>query len=345
MADPRPMIQLVAPAGSCQNILRQLRCKSAAQLINLIQGMVGDDYRVIGNAATIEAGEDDVNGGRDDDARRASDLQRGLADDRVAAIVALRGGSWLTRILPRIDFEVLRGRTNRVALFGFSELTTVINIAAAYPRAVCWYDMGPGFIPAGVARWVKTGRGQIRGTLRQQFPLELAEFFADVRAMIEGRGSSRLVRGRLVSGKLPRQSTIQLAGGTLAVLISLIGTPYARSVFRAGRWLALEDVNEAPHRIDRMLAHLRLAGILERCGGLLLGDFHDDASDQLDSVLASLNRVMPRRRGLPVVASPDFGHTWPMSPLPIGRKVTLQRQAEREVELVVPWRRLATVPG
>jgi muramoyltetrapeptide carboxypeptidase len=144
-----------------------------------------------------------------------------------------------------------------------------------------------------------------------------------------------------VAGRLPRTTPATIIGGTLSVLVSLLGTPYARSVFRKGRWLALEDVNEAPHRLDRMLAHLKLAGVLDRCGGVLLGDFHDGDHDRVEQVLASLGYILPKRSAVPIVVTKDFGHTWPMAPLPIGRKVELRR-VHGQVELVVPWAKLAT---
>jgi len=346
MADPRPVIRLTAPAGSCRRMLGELGCGSADELLALIRAAVGPAYRVTGDRRLIEATEDDARGGRSDDLRRAGDLQRALADDRVAAVVALRGGAWLTRILPRIDFDVLRHRRSRVALFGFSELTTVINVAARYPRAVCWYDLGPAFISTGLAGWaLRQGPKHLRRPAAarrwalRRFRAELAAFFRDATSLLEGRGSVRAVRGRLVAGRLPGATRVTLAGGTLAVLVSLIGTPYARSVFRSGRWLMLEDVNEAPHRLDRMVAHLHLAGALERCGGLLLGDFRDGGHDRRDAVRSSLRRVLPARSSLPVVVSDDFGHTWPMAPLPVGRPVELRRRGSR-IEVVPPWAEL-----
>lgn len=354
MADPRPILHLAAIAGSCRSMMERLGCASARELINLVQGLVGRRFRVTGNATLIEAPEDDERGGRNDDARRAADFQRALANDRVAAVVALRGGAWLTRILPRIDFDVLPARTNRVAVFGFSELTTVINIASMYPKAVCWYDLGPAFIPAGLSRYARGQKGPSRAAGddeqngeavdHEQFRDHLAAFFTDVVAMIEGRGSSRPMRGRLVAGKLPRTTPVTIVGGTLSVLVSLLGTPYARGVFRTGRWLALEDVNEAPHRLDRMLAHLKLAGILDRSGGLLLGDFHEGDRDRTEQVLTSLGRILAKRSAMPILVSADFGHTWPMAPLLIGRRVELRRTGA-QVELAVPWAKLATAPN
>ncbi len=330
----RPALHLTAPAGSCLDLMKRLGCTAAGDLISLVQTTVGLGYRVTGDQRVIEAPEDDDRGGRTDDARRAADVQRALGDDRVAAIVTLRGGAWLTRILPRIDFHVLRRRSTRLAIFGFSELTTVINIASAYAKAVCWYDMGPAFIPAGLSRDGRPSGECVRERLH--------DFVTDAVAMIEGRGSCRRIEGRLVSGRLAASTAATIVGGTPSVLVSLIGTPYARSLFRPGRWLALEDVNEAPHRLDRMLAHLKLAGILDRCAGLLLGDFHEGEHDRTGQVLASLRHLLPKRPAKPIIVTKDFGHIWPMAPLLIGRRVDLLREGDR-VRLAVPWSKLATV--
>ncbi len=344
-------IHIVAIAGSCRGILHRLGCGSAKDLISMIQDIVGGRYRVTGNARLIEAGEDEMKAGRNDDVSRASNFQRALANDQTAAIISLRGGSWLTRILPRIDFGVLRQRRSKVALFGFSELTTVINIASAYPKAVCWYDMGPAFIPAGLSRYARLAKGMTKpGESRQWANAELmkhfAEFFTDTVNMIEGRGSSRRIVGQLVAGKMPSSAPAKISGGTLSVLVSLLGTPYARSVIGKGRWLALEDVNESPHRIDRFIAHLKLSGVLANCAGILLGDFHHGESDYIKQVLASLKMSLPANSPLPIIASQDFGHTWPMAPLLIGRKIEFRRTAgtrsAKGVELVIPWNRLAT---
>jgi len=145
-------LHLIAPAGSCRRFLSQLDVSSAEELFALIQRTVGERYSVTGDALLIDADEDDDRGGRNDDVRRAADIHDALGDDNTAAIVSLRGGAWMTRILPRIDFDVLSSRSRPVAVFGFSELTTLVNIVGAHRNGRGVYDMGPAFLTYGLKR-------------------------------------------------------------------------------------------------------------------------------------------------------------------------------------------------
>lgn len=352
-------IHLLAVAGPCRRLLPALKCRSAEQLISIVQRAVGDAYQVTGEKRLIEAVEDLSIGGRDDDALRAADLQRALADDEVAAVVALRGGSWLTRILPRVDFDVLAQRRTRVALFGFSELSTIINIAAQYESAVCYYDYCPAFIRPGMTRWGQQHLGEITDQkitdsleaqivasrwARSQFAGKFVEFFADAVAMLDGHGSSRSVTGRLVQGTLPRTAQAVAVGGNLSVIVALLGTHYESALYLKDRWLLIEDINEWPHRIDRHLANFSIAGRLNDCAGILLGDFHGEDGDQNELIHAILRHHLPVTRELPVIQLREVGHIWPMSPLPIGRPLSLELKENDAVAIDIPWRSLAVTP-
>ncbi len=148
--DRLPIIRLWSVAGSCSGMLEQLNCRDTSALVERVQQAVGADFRVTADPELIEAGENDFRGGRDDDDARAQEINATFANDQICAAVALRGGAWLTRVLPRIDFNVLRRRTNRLALFGFSELTPLINIAGRFPKVIAYHDLCPAFIFAGL---------------------------------------------------------------------------------------------------------------------------------------------------------------------------------------------------
>jgi len=107
-------------------------------------------------------------------------------------------------------------------------------------------------------------------------------------------------------------------GGNLAVLTSLIGTPYMPAV--EGGVLFVEDVNEQPFRIERMLYQLHLSGILDQQQALVLGDFsggkafdYDNGYD-LDAVIDQMRSVI----GIPIVTGLQFGHVPDMLTLPVG---------------------------
>ena len=107
----------------------------------------------------------------------------------------------------------------------------------------------------------------------------------------------------------------ELVGGNLAVLTSLLGTPFAPSLL--GKILFLEDVGEAPYRVDRMLAQLRLSGQLDAAAGFVLGGFTE--ADSAQAVLADYLLAL----GKPVLGGWPSGHCRPHQVLPFGVRVEL----------------------
>ena len=87
----KPIIHLWSIAGSDRNIARQLGLRSTPQLVDLVQDAVGSGYKVTANLKLFEAKVNAHQGGRSDDAARARDIERALADDRIAARVSGRG--------------------------------------------------------------------------------------------------------------------------------------------------------------------------------------------------------------------------------------------------------------
>jgi muramoyltetrapeptide carboxypeptidase LdcA involved in peptidoglycan recycling len=322
-----PVIHLLASASTCQPLLGCFKVRSYRRIVELAQHAVGPDYEVTADTALMNPRVDERWGGRRDDERRCRDLQGALADDRTAAIVTLRGGAWFTRLLPRLDFGVLDARRRVVHVFGFSELATLVNIAAAHPMARGYYHHDIGFLNPDPDQW----RATLDAYLRQ---------IVDV---IEGRPVERPVTGRLVRGTLPRRREIRVVGGCLQVLSVLYGTPFASCLDTAGRWLALEECYDDLVSIDRHLAHLRLAGAFDCCAGVLLGDLRFDeheghVDDLTDAVLALLALHLPPGREKAVVAHGNFGHCHPAGLLPLNAPLTMTRGtgADRRQVTITP---------
>jgi muramoyltetrapeptide carboxypeptidase len=346
----RPLIHLIAPAGVCRPFLDALGMDSARGLVQMIQELIGSHIGVRGDETLIEAVEDERRGGRNDDAHRAGDIEEALADDAVRGVVAVRGGAWFTRVLPLIDFSVLEGRTQPIAVFGFSELTTLVNIVGGFDAGRGVYDMGPAFLTYGLKRYATMQAGpHAHATgppaqwVDQRLRLELETFFRDVASMMGGRGSSRPVEARVLRGSLPDRFEARVVGGNLTVLSAMVGSAYDRFVRPNGRWLLIEDFNDKLERIDRFLAHLTLAGYWDQCAGILLGDFHKGYEDLTASVLALLPHHLPRGRSIPLLHAPQIGHTWPMAPIPLNRAITVERAEENTVALTWPGSDLQTV--
>jgi muramoyltetrapeptide carboxypeptidase len=179
-----------------------------------------------------------------DDAARAAELNALFADPEVRAILFARGGYGTARLLPRLDLEGLR-RSPRL-LVGFSDLTALF----AALQAGGDYPVGYGPNLADLARPSRYHAASFR------------------RFLAEGPGGERLA----LSGcrtLVPGRAEGMLLGGCLTLLQTLVGTPWQPRF--EGALLFLEDWREEPYRVDRMLLHLRQAGMLRGIRALLFG--------------------------------------------------------------------------
>jgi muramoyltetrapeptide carboxypeptidase len=339
--DPRPgvsapRIHLLSVAGSDRDLPQQLGLAGFDDLVEMTQDAVGGAFTITATPQLLNAATDDRRGGRSDDQQRAEELTRCFADDAVAALVALRGGAWLTRILPRVDFTALRRRSGPMSLFGFSELTTLVNIAGAFPQVRAFYDLGPAYLrtslrdhPAVEAEPAPADAqpGDKERALAVRFAAAFREFFTDISHTVATGRSRRILRGELLAGRIADGCEMQIVGGCLSVLVTLCGTPFQRCINAADKWLALEDLREEPYRLDRYLAQLNLSGVLDACAGILLGDFHTtDDSDQTAVMLELLRIHLPAGRDVPIIGRCNFGHCHGVAPVPIHR--SLQVRAE-----------------
>jgi muramoyltetrapeptide carboxypeptidase LdcA involved in peptidoglycan recycling len=338
----RPRIHLLAVAGACRPFFDATGFHRAADFLAHVQHLVGDAYDVSADEALLDASEDERDGGRRDDARRAADIEAALADDRVAALVSVRGGAWFTRVLPRIDFKIIERRARPVAVLGFSELTTLVNIVAAREQALGIYDTGPGFLPYGMRRYAalhhhvhdsdaaREPHGMGRGAaadrwMRDNIRAELERWARALVRLIETGDPPRPITARLARGRVPETFTMTCVGGTLVVWTTLLASPYLADIAPAGKWLVLEEINEKLERVDRFLAALTLAGVWEECAGLLLGDFHRGRESQGEAVLRLLDDHVPRDRELPVLVTEDIGHVWPAAVLPLNHPMPARK--------------------
>ncbi|HDT1602625.1 TPA: muramoyltetrapeptide carboxypeptidase [Enterobacter sichuanensis] len=115
----------------------------------------------------------------------------------------------------------------------------------------------------------------------------------------------------------------QLWGGNLAMLVSLIGTPWLPHI--EDGILVLEDINEHPFRVERMLLQLYHAGILERQSAIILGSFSGSAPNDYDAgyTLETMIDFIRSRLDIPVITGLDFGHEQQTVTLPLGAHASL----------------------
>jgi muramoyltetrapeptide carboxypeptidase len=115
-----------------------------------------------------------------------------------------------------------------------------------------------------------------------------------------------------------------LVGGNFSLLVSLMATPYLPDLRKA--ILVLEDVDEAPHRVDRMFAQMRHAGVLKNIAGLVLGKFTDCVPSDPSKPHLTIEQVIQEAIGMvdcPVLTNLQYGHIARKLTIPFGVRATL----------------------
>jgi muramoyltetrapeptide carboxypeptidase len=248
-----------------------------------------------------------------DDATRLAAIHRAAASGADVALVS-RGGYGLTRILPGIKYKtVAKAIAKGTQFVGLSDFTAFQLAMLAQTGATTW---------AGPALNADFGvEGEVDDIMQDCFEDLLSGHG-------EGAGWQMPKIGELPNGKpqlkdlyVPGGAT--LWGGNLAVLVSLLGTPYFPQI--EGGILFLEDVGEHPYKIERMLTQLLLSGVLQKQKAIVFGQFTEfklsthDKGFKLQTVIDWLRMQLKR----PVLQGLPFGHVPTKVLLPVGAQVSL----------------------
>jgi muramoyltetrapeptide carboxypeptidase len=240
----------------------------------------------------------------DDDLRLAA-LHR-VAEAAPAVALATRGGYGLTRLLDRIDWPLLaRAVARGTHWVGYSDQTALQLGLLAHTKAVSWHG------PLAVDDF---GRSVAEGGLDEVTPDCFIEAVS---------GELEAVGFRTEAGHDGLDVQGLLWGGNLTVLCSLLGTPHWPKV--KGGILFLEDINEHPYRVERMLMQLQQAGVLAAQKAVLLGDFGGWRKSPLDrgynfKAMVAQVRAMTTT---PVLTGLPIGHVPTKVTLPVGIKAQL----------------------
>ena len=235
-----------------------------------------------------------------DDSRRAEELREALEDPGVRAIFAARGGYGSQRILPAL--EKIPNDLPPKILLGYSDLSSLLIFALQRWQWVTFH--GPVVAKDISDALGKDGEASLKRVLGDTAPL------------------GRLQPPGLVTLS-PGQASGPLVGGCLSLITCTLGTPYQLET--RGRLLYIEDVGELLYSLDRMLTHLRLAGLFDEVKGLVFGPLKD-AHDEPDVIQAMLRDVLGDLN-IPMVFDFPSGHTEDSHTIPLGLPVTLDADA------------------
>lgn len=245
------------------------------------------------------------------DTQRADDLNTMFADPDIRAVVAVRGGSGAARVLPLLDYGVIAA--NPKPLLGYSDITALHCAIQARTGLVTFHG------PNGSGSWNRFNADQFR---RVFFDRELMRYenVADPGdELVPRTGRTVTLTGGRARGRL--------LGGNLTVLTALAGSPYLPDF--SGAILFLEDVSEAPYRVDRMFSTLKLMGALDRVAGVIFGECTDCQPGRGHGSL-TLSQILDdhlRPLGVPVYSGAMIGHIREQFIVPVGADVEMDADA------------------
>ena len=239
------------------------------------------------------------------DAERAKDLIQAIRDPSISAIFCIRGGYGSGRLLPLLPFSSLQ-KSHKI-LLGYSDVT-FLHLAFS-SRELCPTFHGPNFIEmAEDDNLMESVLSTLSGS--QDFCWSLDD--------------SQILKPGVAKGRL--------VGGNLSCLVHLLGTQYLPDL--NGAILMLEDRGEALYRLDRMITHMGLSGILDGLAGLVLGQFTEcgEQQDIWDMILEHVKTFQ-----FPVVGNLPFGHTRNNQIIPLGVMHALNTHEQTFMTLQSPF--------
>lgn len=248
------------------------------------------------------------------DANRAADVNAMFADASVQAILPMRGGWGCNRILPFLDYSLIRSHPK--ILMGLSDITSLLMAIYAKSGLVTFHG------PTGQSSWNPFTVDYVKRILFNGEVLTLQN-----QGNRDNNLTTTLVRVETIT---PGRARGKLVGGNLTVLAAMVGSPYLPSW--QGSILFVEDIREEIYRIDRLMTQLKLAGILEQLGGFIFGQCTDcerltresNAKDGQQSL--TLGQVLKdhiQPLGIPAWQGAMIGHIANKFTLPIGAEVEI----------------------
>ena len=294
MIRPKPLqkgdkVAIIAPASpSDKNLID--KCIASLNELGL--------KVVIGESCLSEhgflSGTDDI---------RANDINCMFADKNIKGIFALRGGYGCARLLDLIDFKLIK--KNPKIFIGYSDITA-LHIAINQKSKLITYH-GPM-----ISTELIKGLDEYSADYYKKFIFEHEKI---EELLNPERNSLEIINNGIASG--------ELIGGNLSLICSSLGTKY--EINTKNKILFLEEVDEVPYKVDRMLTHLKQSGKLKEANGIILGAFtnciapNNKKSLSLQEVFNEI--ILPLKK--PTISNLACGHCLPTLTLPLGEKVLI----------------------
>lgn len=226
------------------------------------------------------------------DQHRADILNRLFADPYINAIFCARGGFGAMRILPLLDTEIIR--KNPKIFMGFSDVTALL----VFLYSECSIPVFHGPMIAKLSESHPRTPESVYAALASEQTIDI--YAENGRTLKSGECRAKMI------------------GGNLSTLCHLLGTPFMPDL--KNHILFLEDINEAPYRIDRMLTQMRLAGCFEEIAGLVLGYFTNCGDTR--EIIGIVNHIF-QDKNIPMLWGLEAGHGEPNLTIPFGIEAEL----------------------
>lgn len=275
-------IAITAPAGAIFNQ------EAVAKFVAILEGL--GFKAIVGRTVTQKYG---YLAGSDQE--RANELHEFFLDKEVKGIIAMRGGWGCARMLPLLDYKLIR--LHPKVIMGFSDVTSLLIAITSKTGLVTFHG------PVGYSSWNDFSVEYVKRTLMlKETVIMLQPAFCMEKLCTFHPGTAK---GTLV-------------GGNLTVVASMIGSEYLPQW--NNKILFLEETGEEPYRIDRMLTQLKLAGVLDSISGFIFGECVKCEPEEPEKSLSLMqvfnDHIKPLR--IPAFYGSMIGHIENKFTLPIG---------------------------
>lgn len=250
------------------------------------------------------------------DEKRAEEFMKFVRDPEVNCVMAVRGGYGVMRILPLLDFDVIRA--NPKVIMGYSDITALVNAVYQKSGMIAFHG------PVATSTFDRYTLDSFRRTVMAASPAgEFSESDEFKGAVFSEARASTIIKGKAQG---------RLVGGNLSLVTAVMGTPY--DIDTTGKILFLEEVQEEPYKVDRMLMQLVLGGKLQSCAGVALGRFTKcEASSRSGEFRLSLSleqvvRGILEPLNIPTMYGMSIGHIKSKLTVPVGALATLDAAAK-----------------